>query len=309
MWRPRCPASRSSPSTPTWSISRGCARRPGASAWPPRSIRRTLRRGARRRVRGHRAPSRGLARRRAAVLRLAVLAAGLEARRPVTVGHGAWSGTRGRAAQEVRIQLEPVHQNAPGLAGVTIETASGEAVSLDRSPGGLQAVRRARDGVRADVDRARRLARRGRDPRRGRAPGAAARPDLPAGAGLRPGARAMRIEVLDDPAEAVARPAGRRRGGGRPRRADRRQLAEARVRAGRARRLGRRDRVVLRRALRPGGPRVVESRDGRGGAALAPRSAARGDADGGRARARGAALRPTRRWSASVSATSRAGTC
>ena len=48
--------------------------------------------------------------------------------------------------QEVRIQLEPVHQNAPGLAGVTIETASGEAVSLDRSPGGLQAVRRARDG-------------------------------------------------------------------------------------------------------------------------------------------------------------------
>src|SRR5687768_7684481 len=40
--------------------------------------------------------------------------------------------------QEVRIQLEPVHQNAPGLAGVTIETASGEAVSLDRSPGGLQ---------------------------------------------------------------------------------------------------------------------------------------------------------------------------
>ncbi len=48
--------------------------------------------------------------------------------------------------QEVRIQLDPVHQNAPGLAGVTIETASGEAVSLDRSPGGLQAVRRARDG-------------------------------------------------------------------------------------------------------------------------------------------------------------------
>ena len=48
--------------------------------------------------------------------------------------------------QEVRIELDPVHQNAPGLAGVTIETASGEAVSLDRSPGGLEAVRRARDG-------------------------------------------------------------------------------------------------------------------------------------------------------------------
>ena len=48
--------------------------------------------------------------------------------------------------QEVRIQLEPADQNAPGLAGVTIETASGEAVSLDRAPGGLHAVRRARDG-------------------------------------------------------------------------------------------------------------------------------------------------------------------
>jgi glucose-6-phosphate dehydrogenase assembly protein OpcA len=48
--------------------------------------------------------------------------------------------------QEVRIQLEPADQNAPGLAGVTIETASGEAVSLDRSPGGLKAVRRGRDG-------------------------------------------------------------------------------------------------------------------------------------------------------------------
>jgi glucose-6-phosphate dehydrogenase assembly protein OpcA len=48
--------------------------------------------------------------------------------------------------QEVRIRLEPVHQNAPGLAGVTVETAAGEAVSLDRAPGGLTARRRARDG-------------------------------------------------------------------------------------------------------------------------------------------------------------------
>jgi len=48
--------------------------------------------------------------------------------------------------QEVRIQLEPAMQDAPGLAGVTVETASGEAVSLDRAPGGLKAVRRARDG-------------------------------------------------------------------------------------------------------------------------------------------------------------------
>jgi glucose-6-phosphate dehydrogenase assembly protein OpcA len=48
--------------------------------------------------------------------------------------------------QEVRIVLEPVDQSAPGLAGVTIESASGEAMSLDRAPGGLRAVRRSRDG-------------------------------------------------------------------------------------------------------------------------------------------------------------------
>jgi glucose-6-phosphate dehydrogenase assembly protein OpcA len=52
---------------------------------------------------------------------------------------------RGRK-QEVKIRLEPMHQDAPGLAGVTLETASGEAVSLDRAPGGLKSVRRKRDG-------------------------------------------------------------------------------------------------------------------------------------------------------------------
>jgi glucose-6-phosphate dehydrogenase assembly protein OpcA len=48
---------------------------------------------------------------------------------------------------EVKIVLEPVEQNAPGLAGVTIEDSSGGAMSLDRAPGGLRAVRRARDGA------------------------------------------------------------------------------------------------------------------------------------------------------------------
>ena len=52
---------------------------------------------------------------------------------------------RGRR-QEVRLELQGVDQPAPGLAGVTIETASGEAVSLDRAPGGLRSLRRARDG-------------------------------------------------------------------------------------------------------------------------------------------------------------------
>ena len=57
------------------------------------------------------------------------------------IGHA-----RGRR-QEVRIRLEPHMQDAPGLAGVTIETASGESVALDRAPGGLKSVRRARDGT------------------------------------------------------------------------------------------------------------------------------------------------------------------
>jgi glucose-6-phosphate dehydrogenase assembly protein OpcA len=48
--------------------------------------------------------------------------------------------------QEVRVQLEATEQDAPGLAGVTIEMASGESVSLDRAPGGLRSVRRGRDG-------------------------------------------------------------------------------------------------------------------------------------------------------------------
>jgi glucose-6-phosphate dehydrogenase assembly protein OpcA len=50
--------------------------------------------------------------------------------------------------REVRVTLDPVQQpGAPGLAGVTIETSSGAALSLDRGPGGLREVRRARDGA------------------------------------------------------------------------------------------------------------------------------------------------------------------
>jgi glucose-6-phosphate dehydrogenase assembly protein OpcA len=48
---------------------------------------------------------------------------------------------------EVTLELKPADLGAPGLEGVTIEMASGEAVSLDRGPGGLRAVRRARDGA------------------------------------------------------------------------------------------------------------------------------------------------------------------
>jgi glucose-6-phosphate dehydrogenase assembly protein OpcA len=47
---------------------------------------------------------------------------------------------------EVALELHPLEMGAPGLGGVTIEMASGEAVSLDRGPGGLRASRRERDG-------------------------------------------------------------------------------------------------------------------------------------------------------------------
>jgi glucose-6-phosphate dehydrogenase assembly protein OpcA len=47
---------------------------------------------------------------------------------------------------EVALELRPDDVGAPGLGGITIEMASGEAVSLDRGPGGLRSVRRARGG-------------------------------------------------------------------------------------------------------------------------------------------------------------------
>jgi glucose-6-phosphate dehydrogenase assembly protein OpcA len=60
---------------------------------------------------------------------------------------GRWRGHASTRRQDIRITLQPVDQSAPGLAGVTIELASGEAVALDRSPGGLRALRRDRDGT------------------------------------------------------------------------------------------------------------------------------------------------------------------
>jgi glucose-6-phosphate dehydrogenase assembly protein OpcA len=47
---------------------------------------------------------------------------------------------------EVTLELRPEQMGAPGLGGVTIHMASGESLSLDRGPGGLRSVRRARDG-------------------------------------------------------------------------------------------------------------------------------------------------------------------
>jgi len=64
-------------------------------------------------------------------------------------GGGKRRSARARARRgEVSLRLDEVEQpGAPGLAGVTIEMASGGSVSLDRGPGGLQSVRRARDGT------------------------------------------------------------------------------------------------------------------------------------------------------------------
>src|SRR4051812_17143093 len=69
--------------------------------------------------------------------------------KPGQLSHGSnrWSGHAHTRRQDIKIRLDPVQQSAPGLAGVTIETANGATVSLDRSPGGLKAGRRERDGT------------------------------------------------------------------------------------------------------------------------------------------------------------------
>jgi glucose-6-phosphate dehydrogenase assembly protein OpcA len=65
---------------------------------------------------------------------------------PLSSSSGGWSGHARARRQEIRVHLQPVAMNPPGLDGVTIDLASGAAVSLDRGPGGLRSVRRARDG-------------------------------------------------------------------------------------------------------------------------------------------------------------------
>jgi glucose-6-phosphate dehydrogenase assembly protein OpcA len=59
---------------------------------------------------------------------------------------GHWSGFAHTRRQDIKLTLVPFEMQPPGLAGVTIELASGQAVSLDRAPGGLRAMRRERDG-------------------------------------------------------------------------------------------------------------------------------------------------------------------
>jgi glucose-6-phosphate dehydrogenase assembly protein OpcA len=66
----------------------------------------------------------------------------------VMVSHGvALQGTAHGRHQDVTMRLEPDEaMSTPGFAGLTVETASGMSLSLDRGPGGLSARRTDREG-------------------------------------------------------------------------------------------------------------------------------------------------------------------
>jgi glucose-6-phosphate dehydrogenase assembly protein OpcA len=65
----------------------------------------------------------------------------------LTRRNGAREGRLRARRGEVAVRLEGADDlSVPGLAGVTIETAHGYEISLDRGPGGLTAHRRTRDG-------------------------------------------------------------------------------------------------------------------------------------------------------------------
>jgi glucose-6-phosphate dehydrogenase assembly protein OpcA len=66
---------------------------------------------------------------------------------PLIAGERCLTGSAHGRRQDVRITLQPVpEQQVRGLAGITLETASGRWLSLDRGPGGLQARYRNRKG-------------------------------------------------------------------------------------------------------------------------------------------------------------------
>jgi glucose-6-phosphate dehydrogenase assembly protein OpcA len=66
---------------------------------------------------------------------------------PLIPGEHGLTGSAHARRQDVRITLQPMpEQRVRGLAGITLETASGRFLSLDRGPGGLQARYRNRKG-------------------------------------------------------------------------------------------------------------------------------------------------------------------
>lgn len=79
----------------------------------------------------------------AAMLLAGWLASRLGWRTSPLISHAtSWSGQLRAARGEVKLTLEAVPQDVRGLAGLSLETARGDYLSLDRGPGGLHAVRR-----------------------------------------------------------------------------------------------------------------------------------------------------------------------
>jgi len=68
---------------------------------------------------------------------------------PLTGNAGRLRGRARGKRGEIALSGEPTEQGVRGLAGVTLETADGMALSLDRGPGGLKAWRRFSDGREA----------------------------------------------------------------------------------------------------------------------------------------------------------------
>jgi glucose-6-phosphate dehydrogenase assembly protein OpcA len=85
----------------------------------------------------------------AALLLVGWLASRLEWRTsPLVWRRGVWDGSARARRQDVKIRLEPdTALQVRGLAGLTLETASGRHFSLDRGPGGLRARYRHKRGT------------------------------------------------------------------------------------------------------------------------------------------------------------------
>jgi glucose-6-phosphate dehydrogenase assembly protein OpcA len=57
----------------------------------------------------------------------------------LAAGNGGLAGSARAGRQDIQVSLEPAPQAVRGLVGLTLETATGRRLSLDRGPGGLRA--------------------------------------------------------------------------------------------------------------------------------------------------------------------------
>ena len=134
---------------PTSSTSRGCARRPGASASRRPSTPPHLRPDLRHDQRGHGPPPPRVGGRRACCSSAGWPRAWAGSRRSSSPRNGDAGGQGPRASARTST-LAPRARAATcsvrGLAGLTLETASGRHLELDRGPGGLRARYRNRKG-------------------------------------------------------------------------------------------------------------------------------------------------------------------